>query len=57
MKKDQMVRVRKDHIFHPGRIGFFQFEGTGPSTGWVMFSTAPGGNVLFSVKKEDFTVL
>ncbi len=61
MEENTKVQVVADHKYHPGRIGFFQFEGTGPSKDCVMLSSLPdtfsGPQEFFVVGAGEFEVL
>lgn len=38
------IQVKADHKHHANRIGYFQFEGLGPSAGVFVFSAEPINN-------------
>lgn len=62
------IKVKADHKHHANRIGYFQFEGHGPSAGVFVFSTKPvedasqvmtsaHANTLFATGPNDFEVV
>lgn len=59
MQKNTKVRIKVNHKFHPGRTGYFQFQGEGPSKDAYVFAdevvsdnTCPV--TLFAVGPGDF---
>lgn len=52
---NQKLKVRDNHLYHPGRVGFFQFMG-GPEKDAVVLSETPNTPHNYNVRNTFFTV-
>ncbi len=53
MKKNAQVIVSMKAKYHAGRVGYFVFNGEGPSKGAVVLATKPDGNIFFAIDEKD----
>jgi hypothetical protein len=55
MEKNAKIVVSDHAPHHSGRVGYFQFYGTGVSNGAMVLATEPNGNNLFAIASEFVT--